>query len=666
MSTPEALAVDQETGDLYVLERSSGCVARFFGERGGPEALEPHVFPATGTNKICGLDLRQTPANAQVAIDNSGTSTQGTIYVNSPLRNSGQGATLAYDSDGNLINELKLNYDIVCGVATDPAGNVYVGERYGGVLTYGHAEPVTDANFEGNLYEGPACLVAHDSLGNRYGSWAPSGPLIKTGGLFRDVTYALTLDPSNDDIYFSEGTTVSGVTSDRVEIERFGEGQLDEARGIAVDPVSGAAYVADTANGRIAMYTGTTAYRLGVDFTGTGLGAVSAGAPPVEDCGDEGPCIGYYAASTVVLKATPQVHSIVDGWTGCDDISPSGDECTVEVASNRNVVANFMRVQRTATASTAGTGSGTISDVNGLHAIQGCGGAGTCSGPYDEGSAIELVATPIGHSTFTGWSGDCTNDSGPCVLVVEGNFSVTAHFTEQHAVSITKSGSGAGSVLSGPAGLDCGAVCVSYFTDGAQVTLTAVPSGHSTFAGWSGAGCSGTGSCAIEIGDPTRTVVATFTHDPPSAVTDPGTTFVGQRVATVHGAVNPNAAVVTRCAIEYGPSLAYGAEAPCAPSAIGNGEAAVPIGANLTDLQPGTTYHYRVSAVSIGGVAHGADQAFRTLDDTCDSNAALCVAPVVRSEPPTCRKGFTLRNGRCVTKKHRKHRRHRTQGRHAR
>lgn len=659
LSTPEALAVDQSTGDLYVLERGSGCVSRFFGERGGPEALEPHVFPATGTNKLCGLDLRETPANAQVAIDNSETSTQGTIYVNSPLRNEGSGATLVYDSEGNLERELTRNYDMICGVATDPAGNVYVGERYGGVLTYRHDEPVTEADFEGNLYEGPACLVAHDSLGNRYGSWAPSGPLIKTGALFRDVSYALALDPSDDDFYNSEGTAVSGITSDGVEFDRFGEGQLDEARGVAIDPVSGVAYVADTANGRIAMYTGITAYRLAVDFTGTGIGAVSADAPPVEGCGDEGRCIGYYAASTVVLKATPQVHSIVDGWSGCDHISLSGDECTVEVASDRNVFANFTRVQRTVTASTTGTGSGTISDVNGLHPIQDCGGSGTCSGPYDEGAAIELVATPTGHSTFTGWSGDCTNASGPCVLVVEGEPSVTANFTEQHAVRITKSGSGAGSVVSAPAGLDCGAVCVGYFTDGQTVTLAAVPSGHSTFVGWSGAGCSGTGTCQIQAGGSTQNVTATFLHDAPAAFTQPGATFVGQHVATVHGSVDPNGAG-SDCTVEYGAGESYGSSAPCVPGAVGAGDSPVPVGVNLTGLVPSTTYHFRFSSTNGGGAAHGADQTFRTLDDSCDTNEALCPAGVLTPEgQKRCKKPRVLSKGRCLRKNHRHGRRHR-------
>jgi predicted lipoprotein with Yx(FWY)xxD motif len=41
------------------------------------------------------------------------------------------------------------------------------------------------------------------------------------------------------------------------------------------------------------------------------------------------------------------------------------------------------------------------------------------------------------------------------------------------------------------------------------VTLTATPAAYSTFSGWSGGGCSGTGTCAITVGSD-ATVTATF------------------------------------------------------------------------------------------------------------------------------------------------------------
>jgi hypothetical protein len=663
LSSPQALAVDQTTGDVYVLEYGDGCVSRYHGDRGGPEALEPHDFPATGDNQICGFEFRGEPSNSQIAIDNSGTSTEGTFYVNSPQA-SDLGGTRAYDSEGNFINELtpispEPGFVYVCGVTTDAEGNVYVVQHYSAVWKYPHADPVASENFEYAGYEGPACGIAQAASGARYTSWNSDGPLIAKGSVLRDTSYALTLDPTSDDLYVSEGDAVTGFSEDGIVFDRFGTGDVTEARGVAIDKVTGTAYVSDTAHGQVAVFEAEPAYRIEAEPIGTGLGAISADTPPLEHCGDNGQCVGYYPDSTIVLKATPQPHSKVDGWTGCDDVSAGGDECTVEVAGgDREVFANFTRLQRTVTAATVGTGSGSVSDVNGLGAIQSCGDGGSCTGPYDEGSEIELVAAPTGHSTFTGWSGDCTNSSGPCRVVVEGTPSVTAHFTAQHAVSVKKAGSGAGGVVSEPSGLDCGAVCVGFFTDGESVTLSAVPSGHSTFTGWTGAGCGGTDVCEVEVGAATTTVTATFRHDAPDVVTDPSATFVGQHVATVHGSVDPNLAAVSSCVVEYGTGTGYGAQQPCAPSAVGNGDAPVQVGADLTGLRPGTTYHFRFSATGSGGTANGADQTLRTLDDTCDTNQALCPALATPAEPEVrkCRKGQVRRKGRCVKRRH--HRRH--------
>lgn len=671
LSTPEGLTVDQTTGDLYVVEHGTGCVARYHGDRGGAEALQPHVFPATGTNKVCGFDFRFADydgypvANSQVGIDNSSTATEGNFYINSPgLEASDPAATYGFDVDGNLQTEIKArtseeerSYAYPCGVAVDADGNVYVNERYAGIQKYAHNDPVTEADYTETLGgTGTACSFTFDSK-----------------GVLRAFQLAGTIDrPSDDDLYFTrspysgEGPFIRATASDGTFFEEVGPSEITDTHGVAIDETNGTLYVSDTPNGRVAVYRGSPAYRVDIDLSGTGLGAVSASEGPLQDCGDEGTCSAYYLPSSFALEATPQPHSKVDGWTGCDEVNPAGDECTVEVTSgDREVTATFTRLQQQVTASTAGSGSGVVSSADPLGAIQNCGDGGTCSGPYDEGSAVELTAAPTGHSTFTGWSGACSNQTGPCEVVVEGSPTVTAHFTAQHPVSVKKAGTGAGSVVSEPSGLDCGGVCVGFFTDGQMVSLSAISSGHSTFVGWSGEGCSGTGTCVVEAGGATKNVTATFAHDPPSAVTGAGATFIGQHVATVSGTVNPNGATVTSCLIEYGTGAAYGLQIPCAPSAVGAGTAPVPIGANLTGLLPGTTYHFRLSVTSSGGISLGADRTFRTLDDTCDSNQALCplLTPIHRAETKSCRKGFVLKRGRCVKKRHhRKARRHHRRG----
>lgn len=64
--------------------------------------------------------------------------------------------------------------------------------------------------------------------------------------------------------------------------------------------------------------------------------------------------------------------------------------------------------------------------------------------------------------------------------------------------SVSVAISGAGRVVSIPAGIDCTDHCNAAFERGAHLTLTAVPAEGSTFAGWTGA-CAGLGACEIDV-----------------------------------------------------------------------------------------------------------------------------------------------------------------------
>jgi hypothetical protein len=82
-------------------------------------------------------------------------------------------------------------------------------------------------------------------------------------------------------------------------------------------------------------------------------------------------------------------------------------------------------------------------------------------------------------------------------------------------LQVTKNGTGSGTVTSSPSGISCGTTCSRSFSRGATVTLTAVPASGSVFAGWSGGGCTGTGSCTVQINS-NMTVTAAFdTSAPP-------------------------------------------------------------------------------------------------------------------------------------------------------
>ena len=169
--------------------------------------------------------------------------------------------------------------------------------------------------------------------------------------------------------------------------------------------------------------------------------------------------------------------------------------------------------QQTLALTFAGTGAGSVSDSVSLTC------SASCQHQYPQGTLVHLTATPAAGSTFAGWSGGGCSGTGTCTVTMSANHAVTATFSTipppvTHTLSVSKSGNGSGTVTSSPAGISCGPTCANAFTTGTPVTLTATSDSGSTFAGWSGGGCSGTGTCTVTLNGDT-TVTADFTANQP-------------------------------------------------------------------------------------------------------------------------------------------------------
>jgi Abnormal spindle-like microcephaly-assoc'd, ASPM-SPD-2-Hydin/Divergent InlB B-repeat domain len=84
-----------------------------------------------------------------------------------------------------------------------------------------------------------------------------------------------------------------------------------------------------------------------------------------------------------------------------------------------------------------------------------------------------------------------------------------------HKLTVQASPAAGGTVLSNPAGINCGSVCTSNFLSGGSVSLTVSPAAGYVFNGWSGS-CSGSGPCLLKS-DKDRSVTATFAAAPTKA-----------------------------------------------------------------------------------------------------------------------------------------------------
>jgi len=269
--------------------------------------------------------------------------------------------------------------------------------------------------------------------------------------------------------------------------------------------------------------TFTPAFALTVSTAGAGTVTSS---PAGITCGAT--CSAPYASGTVVtLTAAPATGSDFTRWSG-GGCSGTGS-CVVTVTAATAVTATFTLQSFALTITKNGTGTGTVTSVP---AGISCGT--TCSSPFDYNTLVTLTAAPATGSTFTGWTGAGCSGTGPCAVTVTAATAVTATFTLQSfALTVTKNGTGAGTVTSTPAAINCGATCSAIFVSGTVVRLTASPYGGSVFVGWSGGGCSGTAACTVTLGGATA-VTATFNLNGPFTFTDPDLAVGFSIIRAVH------------------------------------------------------------------------------------------------------------------------------------
>ncbi len=233
-SGARGVAIDQSSGDVLVMDAGgTPSIKRY-----NPDGTAAN-FSGLGTNAIDGkgngecatvpADCDQTPQNglgfasaneSQIAVDNSGTATDGDIYVTQSSPN----LINIFSDEGKYLGQLTESssgpFSEACGVAVDPAGAVYVGDYTGGIHKFVPvANPPVNADNPANFstVTQPCTLAAGAGATAGFLFAAQyQGPISKlassTGALQYTVSpggnTTVSVDPGSGHVYAATGATV--------------------------------------------------------------------------------------------------------------------------------------------------------------------------------------------------------------------------------------------------------------------------------------------------------------------------------------------------------------------------------------------------------------------------------------------------------------------------
>lgn len=352
--------------------------------------------------------------------------------------------------------------------------------------------------------------------------------------------------------------------------------------------------------------------------SGSGTGTITS-TPAGIDCGTN--CKADFAFnSTVTLVATPAAGSIFSGWLGGGCYGTG--EClrqyiqqpisTTAVFSTGQVVLTTVIVPVFASGGVITSSPGEIN----------CGSV--CRYAYPQGTVVTLTATPGFASSLSSWSGVGTSCpvSDPCTVTLDSDMTVAASFSiKPFNVNVVRAGAGTGRVTSVSGTIDCGDMCSSNFTYLVPPALQATPIGASVFGGWSGGGCSGTGTC-YPFTNTDSIITATFDAVPPSAPQPPMivNAIAGDGRVTIqfNPPVNDNGSFVSRYDVscDAGGFTASGSRSPITVNGLSNGmgyacvlTATNAIGTSLPSAPVNVTPNANVLAMLVQAVSrkrHGA------------------------------------------------------------
>jgi hypothetical protein len=301
--TPNRIAVEEVTGDVYVVDSANDAVDVFSPSGVYLRQLKGEAT-TSGTFKFGGED-------DGVAVDNSGGPTQGNVYVDGENAGAVSGSRVAaFDAKGSFLWQVEgkeVGLNDLCGVAVDPSGKVWTADYYHGVQERSLADGSITAT---GPVTGESCQIAFNSAGAlfltnwkknllEYAPPAPfSGTPIEVDKGPGNVSVAV--DASTGEIYTSHGSEVLVYDSSLKAVSGtpFASGT---PLGVAVDSAHGTIFVSDKTNKDIEIWTRAGAAPkpyLGGEATSTVTGLTAKIEGKVNPAGVSATCSVEYGLTT--------------------------------------------------------------------------------------------------------------------------------------------------------------------------------------------------------------------------------------------------------------------------------------------------------------------------------------------------------------------------------
>jgi hypothetical protein len=259
----------------------------------------------------------------------------------------------------------------------------------------------------------------------------------------------------------------------------------------------------------------------------------------------------------VYWAATPASDSIVCKGANCQLAPVQGG---IMLASDTTLsIFRFYDAEHTFTIDLAGTGSGSWKSTNASHVPDGLIDCELLNGAITPSSVCEHTYPDLTHSGVTVYyvetaatgSRLCSSD---CVTSLTGSIGVAFDLTfsdewvfslNTYTLNVSKSGAGAGTVTSTPAGISCGSTCSASLGYGTQLQLTAKAAAGSVFGGWTGACAFQPATCTFTLtGDSASTAVFNLATSSPSPA-PASTPQASGLAATPGGTASPSASTAT-------------------------------------------------------------------------------------------------------------------------